>query len=133
MLLRCGDPEGEGGEGGARAGVRCPRSDSPVAEVDGTAGEATAAAEEVGRFWKYCSPGSSSSSAPQGYTCGRPMVGSFYKQAHSNWVSTSDMANYVGIMTRNMSDLLQLQLQRPVALWHHSRPRIQDHAEVWLG
>lgn len=74
MLLRCGDPEGEGGEGGARAGVRCPRSGSPVAEVEGTAGEATAAAEEVGRFWKYCSPGSSSSSAPHGYTCGRPIV-----------------------------------------------------------
>lgn len=74
VLQRCGDPEGEGGEGGARVGVRCLGSGSPVAEVEGTAGEATAAAEEVGRFWKYCSPGSSSSSAPQGYTCGRPIA-----------------------------------------------------------
>lgn len=95
MLLRCGDPEGEGGEGGARVGVRCPRSGSPTAEVEGMVGEATAAAEEVGRFWKYCSPGSSSSSAPHGYTCERPIVGAFYKQAHSNWVSISEMCNYV--------------------------------------
>lgn len=72
MLLRCGDPEGEGGEGGARVGVRHLRSGSPVAEVEGTAGGAAAA--EVGRFWKYCSPGSSSSSPPQGYACGAPVT-----------------------------------------------------------
>lgn len=72
VLLRCGDPEGEGG---ARVGVRRPPSGSPVAEVEGTAGEATVAVEEeVGRFWKYCSPGSSSSSAPHGYTCGGPIT-----------------------------------------------------------
>lgn len=90
-LLSCGDPEVEGGEGGARVGVRCPGSGSPMAEVEGTAGEAT----EVGRFWKYCSPGSSSSSAPHGYTCGRVVagfhiteqhLGPFYNQAHSSWL-----------------------------------------------
>lgn len=67
VLLRCGDAEGEGGEGGAREGGGCPGSGSPVADVEGTAGEEAAAAEEVGRFWKYCSPGSSSSRAPHGY------------------------------------------------------------------
>lgn len=93
MLLRCGDPEGEGAEGGARVGVRCPRSGSPIAEVERTAGEATT--EEVGRFWKYCSPGSSSSSAPHGYTCGGPIamktenLGSFYV------VSISGVCNHV--------------------------------------
>lgn len=30
------------------------------------------------------------------------------------------------------TDLLQLQLQGPVALWHHSWPGVQDHAKVWL-
>lgn len=65
MLLRCGDGDGEGGDGGARVGGACPRLVS--AEVEGTAGEAEA--EEVGRFWKYCSPGSSSSKLPHGYTC----------------------------------------------------------------
>lgn len=67
MLLRCGDGDGEGGEGGARLGVGCPRLVSPALEVDGTAG--VAEAEEVGRFWKYCSPGSSSSRLPHGNTC----------------------------------------------------------------
>lgn len=67
VLLRCGDGDGEGGEGGARVGGGRPRLESPVLEVEGTAGEAEA--EEVGRFWKYCSPGSSSSKPPHGYTC----------------------------------------------------------------
>lgn len=67
MLLRCGDGDGEGGDGGARVGGACPRLVSAVLEVEGTAGEAEA--EEVGRFWKYCSPGSSSSKLPHGYTC----------------------------------------------------------------
>lgn len=72
VLLRCGDAEGVGGEGGAGAGGGCLGSGSPVADVEGTAGEEAAAAaeeEEVGRFWKYCSPGSSSSRAPHGYAC----------------------------------------------------------------
>lgn len=79
VLLRCGDAEGEGGEGEAKAGGDRLGSDSPPAEVEGTAGEeaaaaAAAAAEEVGRFWKYCSPGSSSSRTPHGYTCRSPTV-----------------------------------------------------------
>lgn len=69
MLLRCGDGDGEGGEGRAMLGGGCPTVVSPVMEVEGTAGEAEA--EEVGRFWKYCSPGSSSSKPPHGYTCGQ--------------------------------------------------------------
>lgn len=64
MLLRWGDGDGEGGEGGAREDAGCPRLESPVLEVEGTAG--VAEAEEVGRFWKYCSPGSSSSNPPHG-------------------------------------------------------------------
>lgn len=48
MLLRCGDADGEGGEGGMREAVGCPRLLSLVLEVEGTAGEAEA--EEVGRF-----------------------------------------------------------------------------------
>lgn len=63
VLLRCGD--GEGGEGGARVTEGCTRLASLVLEVGATAGEAEA--EEVGRFWKYCSPGSSSSKPPHGY------------------------------------------------------------------
>lgn len=75
MLLRWGDAEGVGGEGGAGAGGGRPGSGSPVADVEGTAGEeAAAAAEEVGRFWKYCSPGSSSSRAPHGYAYGGRIV-----------------------------------------------------------
>lgn len=66
MLLRCGDGDGEGGEGGARLGAGSVRLASPVLDVDGTAG--VEEAEEVGRFWKYCSPGSSSSKPPHGYT-----------------------------------------------------------------
>lgn len=71
VLLRCGDGDGEGGEGRRRLGRGCMRLMSPVLEVEGTAGEAAAVAEEeeVGRFWKYCSPGSSSSKPPHGYTC----------------------------------------------------------------
>ncbi len=69
VLLRCGDGDGEGGERGARLGGGCPKLVSPELEVEGTAGEAEA--EEVGRFWKYCSPGSSSSKPPHGYTCRR--------------------------------------------------------------
>lgn len=67
MLLRCGDGDGEGGERGARIGGGCPRLVSAALEAADTAGEAEA--EEVGRFWKYCSPGSSSSKLPHGYTC----------------------------------------------------------------
>lgn len=75
VLLRCGDAEGEGGESEARAGGDRLGSGSPPAEVEGTAGEeVAAAAEEVGRFWKYCSPGSSSSRTPHGYTCRSLMV-----------------------------------------------------------
>lgn len=131
MLLRCGDPEGEGGEGGARVGVRRPRSGSPEAEVEGTAGEATATVEEVGRFWKYCSPGSSSSSAPHGYTCGGPitMTAEWNLGPFNSPLRPTQTLVYVV----NISDLLQLQLQRPEALWHHSRPGIEDHAEVRLG
>lgn len=74
VLLRCGDAEGEGGKGEARAGGDHLGSGSPPAEVEGTTGEEAAAAEEVGRFWKYCSPGSSSSRTPHGYTCRSPTV-----------------------------------------------------------
>lgn len=65
-MLRCGDGEGEGGEGGARLGGGCLSLVSPALEMGGAAG--VAEAEEVGRFWKYCSPGSSSSKPPHGYT-----------------------------------------------------------------
>lgn len=64
VLLRCGDGDGEDGEGGARLDGGCPGLGSTALEVKGTAGEAEA--EEVGRFWKYCSPGSSSSKPPHG-------------------------------------------------------------------
>lgn len=67
VLLRCGEGDGEGGEGTARLVGGCPKLVSPVLVVTGTAGEAED--EEVGRFWKYCSPGSSSSKPPHGYTC----------------------------------------------------------------
>lgn len=66
-MLRCGEGDEEGGEGRTRLGGGCPRLVSPVLVVGGTAGEAEA--EDVGRFWKYCSPGSSSSKLPHGYTC----------------------------------------------------------------
>lgn len=70
VLLRCGDGDGEGGERGARLGAGGGMWASLLLkEVVGTAGEA--AAEEVGRFWKYCSPGSSSSKPPHGYACCR--------------------------------------------------------------
>jgi len=84
VLMRCGD--GESGEGKARLGGGGPRfSALPVlevevqvkvkvevevqVEVEATAGEAEAEEEQVGRFWKYCSPGSSSSKLPHGYAC----------------------------------------------------------------
>lgn len=76
MLLRCGDGDGEGGEGGAKVTGGCVRLASPVLEMRDTAGEAEA--EEVGRFWKYCSPGSSSSKLPHGYT--------LYKQTVTGWL-----------------------------------------------
>lgn len=72
VLLRCGDGDGEGREGGARVGGGGPRLESPALEVGGTAGESEA--EEVGRFWKYCSPGSSSSKPPHGYTWRRHSI-----------------------------------------------------------
>lgn len=117
VLLRCGDAEGEGGEGGARVGRGCgaPRSHSPVAEVEGTAGEAAAAAEEVGRFWKYCSPGSSSSRAPHGYTFGSPIVMRSGGEEESGMFLRPGPLS-VCTQTQNISDLLQLQLQGPVAL-----------------
>lgn len=66
VLLRCGEGEGEGGEGGARvhAGFLGLVA-AATAEAGGAAG--VAEADEVGRFWKYCSPGSSSSRPPHGY------------------------------------------------------------------
>lgn len=48
VLLRCGDGDGDGGEGGARVAGGCPRLESRALEVEGTAGESEA--EEVGRF-----------------------------------------------------------------------------------
>lgn len=48
VLLRCGDGDGEGGEGGARVGGGCPRLVSTVLQIEGAAG--VAEAEEVGRF-----------------------------------------------------------------------------------
>lgn len=66
VLLRCGDGDGEGGEGGARVHKGFPGLVSPaVAEVGGAAG--VTEADEVGRFWKYWSVGSSSSRPPHGY------------------------------------------------------------------
>lgn len=48
VLLRCGDGDGDSGEGGARVAGGCPRLESRALEVEGTAGESEA--EEVGRF-----------------------------------------------------------------------------------
>lgn len=120
-MLRCGDAEGVGGEGGARVGGGRSRSGWPEAEVEGTAGEAAAvaAAEEVGRFWKYCSPGSSSSRPPHGYTC-------WESHRYGSPAPLSTRA-------QDVSDLLQLQLQGPVALGDDTRPGVQDHAQVRLG
>lgn len=64
VLLRCGDGDGDGGEGGARVQTGFPGLVSPT-EAGGAAG--VAEADEVGRFWKYCSPGSSSSRPPHAY------------------------------------------------------------------
>lgn len=66
VLLRCGDGDGDGGDGGARVQTGFPGFGSPAAAQGGGAAGVTEA-EEVGRFWKYCSPGSSSSRPPHGY------------------------------------------------------------------
>lgn len=77
VLLRCGDEDREVGDGGPRLPGGCLMLASPVLETGGTAGEAVD--EEVGRFWKYCSLGSSSSKPPHGYTFGLKSEGVFRK------------------------------------------------------
>lgn len=65
VLLRCGEGDREGGEGGERVHAGFPGIVAAAAEAGGAAG--VAETDEVGRFWKYCSPGSSSSRPPHGY------------------------------------------------------------------
>lgn len=65
VLLRCGDGDGDEGESAARLCGGCLVRFSAVLEVEvATAGEDVEV--DVGRFWKYCSPGSSSSKLPHG-------------------------------------------------------------------
>lgn len=66
VLLRCGEGDGEGGEGGARVHAGFTGLVAAAAAAAGGAA-GVAEADEVGRFWKYCSPGSSSSRPPHGY------------------------------------------------------------------